>query len=75
MCGCGYEFVISSIQVWAYELQLYVYGWKLVCEVVNYYHDLQLFVLLLFIYCFYVLMSSLLNDWVLNELYFRFGFP
>ena len=62
--------------MWAYELQLYVYGWKLVCEVVNYYHGLQLLVLLSFVYCFHVLMSGLLDDWVIyGSVYFRFDFP
>ena len=37
---------------------------ELVCEVVNYYYGLQLLVLLSFVYCFYVLMSGLLDYWV-----------
>ena len=47
-----------------YKLHYYVCGCELVCEVVNYYHSLQLFVLLSFVYCFYVLMSGLLDYWV-----------
>ena len=47
-----------------YKLHYYVCGCKLVCEVVNYYHSLQLLVLLSFVYCFHVLMSGLLDDWI-----------
>ena len=39
-----------------YILYYYVCGCKLVCEVVNYYHGLQLLVLLSFVYCFHVFM-------------------
>ena len=35
-----------------------VCSYELVCEVVNYYHDLQLLVLLSFVYCFHILMSG-----------------
>ena len=38
-----------------------VCSYELVCEVVNYYHGLQLLVLLLFVYCFHILMSGLLD--------------
>ena len=54
----------------------YVCGCELVCEVVNYYHGLQLLMLLSFIYCFHVLISDLLDDWVsYGSVCFRFNFP
>jgi len=58
-----------------YKLHYYVCGCELVCELVNYYHSLQLFVLLSFVYCFHVLMSGLLDDWVsYGSVCFRFDF-
>ena len=45
------------------------------CVVVNYYHSLQLLVLLSFVYCFHVPMSGLFDDWVSYEsVCFRFDF-
>jgi len=70
---------ILSVGLWVatiYIALLCVCGCKLVCEVLNYYHDLQLLVLVLFVYCFYVLMSGLLDDWVpYGSVYFHFDFP
>ena len=59
-----------------YILHYYVCSCELFCEVVNYYHNLQLLVLLSLVYCFYVLMSGLLDDWAsYGSVCFRFDFP
>ena len=53
-----------------------MYDCEFVCEAVNYYHGLQLLMLLSFIYCFHVLISDLLDDWVLyGSVCFYFNFP
>ena len=58
-----------------YILHYYGCGCELVCEDVNYYHSLQLLVLLSFVYYFHVLMFGLLDNWVsYGSVCFRFAF-
>ena len=55
-----------------YILYYYVCSYELVCEVVNYYHGLQLLVLLSFVYCFHILMSGFFYHWVSTGRLFPF---